>query len=53
MKPWLLFVALLVVGTSNLIADDGWISIAAETGPGAGKHIVFITGGSPILGEHS
>ena len=51
MKPWLLFVALLVVGTSNLIADDGWISIAAETGPGAGKHIVFITGDEEYRSE--
>jgi type 1 glutamine amidotransferase len=51
MKLMLLFVALLAPATVNAAAQDPWISLSPQKGPGAGKHIVFITGDEEYRSE--
>ncbi len=51
MRISLLATTLILLLTANLSADENWISLAGDKGPGAGKHIVFITGDEEYRSE--
>ena len=41
----------IIASTSNTSADDLWVEYEGQGGPGAGKHIVFVTGDDEYRSE--
>src|SRR6187402_2178755 len=43
--------ALLAIGSMNTVAEDQWVTYEGKTGPGNGKHIVFLSGDEEYRSE--
>ncbi|HET6408952.1 MAG TPA: hypothetical protein VFG14_13785 [Chthoniobacteraceae bacterium] len=43
--------ALLAIGSMNTVAEDQWVTYEGRTGPGKGKHIVFLSGDEEYRSE--